>query len=155
MPHFVYFSCSQEVTLECLEQENVEPNQEEGDTDGSSDDIESGGGEGGRTVMIHEEDVDGSSNDVDSLGGSGTLAIQGCDRSVPSFCAVCLDSYKKKDVVVWSSNSDCPHAFHRNCMVDYLVQKQKSADLLCPCCRQCFCKLCQSEKDLWKQLLVV
>ncbi|KAL7543595.1 hypothetical protein ACHAXR_012905 [Thalassiosira sp. AJA248-18] len=61
------------------------------------------------------------------------------------------------DEVSWSSNSDCTHVFHKECMVNWLVAlgRRKSSmkrfpktnlsekkllnyQLECPCCRQDF-----------------
>ena len=47
-------------------------------------------------------------------------AHAGCDEKVPRVvdgtCALCLDEYKEGDVVVWS-DLNCPHAFHKECIV--------------------------------------
>uniref|UniRef100_A0A7S1Z9M6 RING-type domain-containing protein n=1 Tax=Trieres chinensis TaxID=1514140 RepID=A0A7S1Z9M6_TRICV len=81
-------------------------------------------------------------------------------REVPAGCAICLDSFNTGDRVCWSSNHHCPHAYHEECIVGWLValgRRRKreevegggdvSSDLekdmtdfpmLCPCCRQDF-----------------
>lgn len=84
--------------------------------------------------------------------GSGTSKRRSC----PIFCAICLAEYEPSERVSWSSNPDCTHAFHEDCVVEWLVSlgrtKSKSrrfADeptegqlldyhLECPCCRQEF-----------------
>jgi hypothetical protein len=68
--------------------------------------------------------------------------------AVPNVCAICLDAYKPDDTVVWSSNIDCSHAFHQDCILDYLVKlKAWVKDTVpCPCCRQDFMGLA-SEAD--------
>eukprot|EP00541_Cyclophora_tenuis_P006572 CAMPEP_0116575608 /NCGR_PEP_ID=MMETSP0397-20121206/20050_1 /TAXON_ID=216820 /ORGANISM="Cyclophora tenuis, Strain ECT3854" /LENGTH=253 /DNA_ID=CAMNT_0004104515 /DNA_START=85 /DNA_END=846 /DNA_ORIENTATION=+ len=58
------------------------------------------------------------------------------DHRVPNCCAVCLGSYDVGDDVVWSTNSQCPHAFHEDCITDWLVKMQ--GEHLCPCCRRTF-----------------
>lgn len=60
-------------------------------------------------------------------------------RLVPNCCAVCLSDYEVGDVVTWSSNPKCIHAFHRECVVDWLVKMQPETP--CPCCRQEFTDL--------------
>lgn len=60
------------------------------------------------------------------------------DRLVPSACAVCLCPYEVGDDVTWSPEEQCQHAFHRDCIVAWLIKKREH---LCPCCRQEFCVL--------------
>merc|ERR1712125_182804 len=60
-------------------------------------------------------------------------------RLVPNCCAVCLSEYRVGDVVTWSSNPKCIHAFHRDCVVDWLIKMQPETP--CPCCRQEFTDL--------------
>jgi hypothetical protein len=60
-------------------------------------------------------------------------------RKVPNCCAICLGPYDVGEVVVWSSNAACKHAFHQECMVDWLCKMQDSTP--CPCCRQEFTDL--------------
>jgi len=57
-------------------------------------------------------------------------------RSVSGSCAICLMKYNENDIVVWSSNSNCPHVFHENCIVSWFSKKRHY--FLCPCCRQDF-----------------
>ncbi|KAL7538065.1 hypothetical protein ACHAXR_009682 [Thalassiosira sp. AJA248-18] len=77
-------------------------------------------------------------------------------RSCPIFCAICLMEYEPPERVSWSSNPECTHIFHEDCVVQWLVSlgrtKSKNhrfsvepteAQLLnyqleCPCCRQEF-----------------
>jgi Anaphase-promoting complex subunit 11 RING-H2 finger len=62
-------------------------------------------------------------------------------RPVPNCCAVCICPYEKDEVVVWSSNRHCKHAFHLDCMMDWLVKSFDGTP--CPCCRQDFTDLVQ------------
>ena len=77
-------------------------------------------------------------------------------REVPKFCAICLDEYEPSDKVCWSSNPECTHVFHHDCMVQWQMTLGKRAckhqrfsedpsvaQVLnfateCPCCRQSF-----------------
>jgi hypothetical protein len=70
-------------------------------------------------------------------------------RSVPIFCAICLDEYKIFNRVCWASNPECSHVFHEDCILQWLISlgKKKLINptderllkyLLCPCCRQNF-----------------
>jgi hypothetical protein len=56
-------------------------------------------------------------------------------RLVPPTCAICLVSYSPGCYVTWSSNPDCTHAFHRDCILMWLLKKEEP---LCPCCRREF-----------------
>ena len=78
------------------------------------------------------------------------------NREVPLFCAVCLSEYEVNDEISWSSNSECTHVFHRECITQWLValgkknssmrrfpdspseEKLLNYNLECPCCRQDF-----------------
>ncbi len=76
-------------------------------------------------------------------------------RSVPIFCAVCLSEFAEGDRVCWSSNADCSHVFHENCILQWLTSSGKKRSMsqfftrnpsddellkneFCPCCRQEF-----------------
>lgn len=74
-------------------------------------------------------------------------------RRVPNCCAICLGPYEVNEKVVWSFNnsksvtsshdainiSGCKHAFHYDCMIDWLIKVQEGTP--CPCCRQEFTDL--------------
>ena len=36
-------------------------------------------------------------------------------------CPICLDQYVPGDEICWSSNTTCPHDFHLDCMMDWLM----------------------------------
>ena len=58
-------------------------------------------------------------------------------RMVPNGCAVCLGDYDVGDTVVWSCNPHCQHAFHFECILEWLL-KIPDGGTPCPCCRQEF-----------------
>lgn len=60
-------------------------------------------------------------------------------RSVPNCCAVCLCPYEISDSLIFSSNAECQHAFHEECIMEWLVKMQSGCP--CPCCRQEFIDL--------------
>lgn len=63
-------------------------------------------------------------------------------KSVPNNCAICLSEYVSGDTIVTSCNPMCPHAFHQECIVEWLVKMQVGAP--CPCCRRTFVELSPS-----------
>lgn len=48
-----------------------------------------------------------------------------------NMCDICLDHYDVGDEVCWSTNPECNHAFHKDCILDWLSQHRT-----CPCCRR-------------------
>lgn len=78
--------------------------------------------------------------DVDGKPGGKVLLPQGDGKpplAVATTCAICLEQYQEGETVVWSGNPLCRHAFHQNCILDYLVYENQEA-APCPCCRQIF-----------------
>lgn len=100
--------------------------------------IEIDGSENGDDVTDIELGSDDSMHDTGFLKLlNGTL--------VPNCCAICLMSYEVDDKVIWSSNPDCAHAFHEDCVVGWLVKMQPETP--CPCCRQEFTDLEDVRKE--------
>ena len=58
--------------------------------------------------------------------------------TVPNTCAICFESYKPGDTVAWSNNRQCIHAFHLDCVLEYLVLVKSNRRVPCPTCRQTF-----------------
>lgn len=58
------------------------------------------------------------------------------DRLVPNCCAVCICPYEQGDDVVWSMNECCIHAFHEECVTEWLTKLKEGNS--CPCCRSVF-----------------
>jgi hypothetical protein len=95
---------------------------------------------------VSEEDLK-ASDDVDGIceqdieNGPGLLVIPGRvspqTETVPNNCAICLEAYKPGEIVVWSGNPECNHAFHQGCITTCLV-KVKDGSTPCPMCRQDF-----------------
>lgn len=53
--------------------------------------------------------------------------------SNPKECAICMARYKHNDEICWSRNERCVHAYHLNCMIEWLMKDDK-----CPMCRSNF-----------------
>jgi Ring finger domain len=97
---------------------------------------------------IKDDDIligkDSETDESDLCTGSLMLprTAEGLVMRVPNCCVVCLDDYKAGDIVVWSPNNRCGHAFHRTCVVKYFVKMQtKLNGTPCPCCRSHFTDL--------------
>ena len=88
-------------------------------------------------VPLHNETTTVDDCDIEECE-TGYLMLN-CKRQVPNCCAICLCPYDVDDAVVWSSNQACKHAFHEDCMVDWLTKMQNGTP--CPCCRQEFTDL--------------
>ena len=88
-------------------------------------------------------------------------------RQVPIFCSICLSEFNLHQQICWSSNPECTHVFHSDCMIQWLValgrkhsttkrftlhpterQLVEHFELQCPCCRQEFIKSAFVEKKL-------
>jgi len=87
----------------------------------------------------------GSSMSLDSEYRGDLKLRDQTGRLVPNCCAVCLSAYSVGDVVTWSSNPSCIHAFHRECVLDWLIKQENETP--CPCCRQEFTDLKKVRKE--------
>lgn len=57
-------------------------------------------------------------------------------RLVSNLCTICLCNYEIGAEIVWSSNMACEHAFHLECIEEWLMNQREGP--LCPCCRRDF-----------------
>ena len=55
-----------------------------------------------------------------------------CSLYSPKSCPICLEPYKVGDDIAWSKNEACVHAFHLDCIMDWLMMGHDD----CPLCRQ-------------------
>ena len=79
-----------------------------------------------------------SSNSSKSDASMSPFPLVECPENVPNImCAICLDSYQLGQVVAWSSG--CTHAFHQDCISQYLTKEMIGGEMPCPSCRQEFC----------------
>lgn len=97
------------------------------------------------------EDGDGPKNTEYDIEDSDHLQVltlppnyPNGDRKVPGVCAICLCAYEAGEVVAWSAEDTCQHAFHNDCLVPWLAKKNEPH---CPVCRQSFCKVDYNEND--------
>jgi len=45
-------------------------------------------------------------------------------------CVICLEDFNVDDIIVWSENNDCPHFYHKECMIDYLASKRRQKEII-------------------------
>jgi len=110
---------------------------------------------------------------VDLVDGDTKASAVEDRREVPNGCAICLSPFENEDRIAWSSNTNCAHVYHHECISDWLMasgakhlrrQRRESErnrvvnyandpilritnfPMLCPCCRQPFV-LCHPEKE--------
>lgn len=64
-------------------------------------------------------------------------------HGITTYCNICLLNYEQGDNIAWSKRSDnsCYHAFHEDCILDWLCRKQT-----CPICRQDY--VCENSPDV-------
>lgn len=58
-------------------------------------------------------------------------------RIVAGECPICMRPYECGEDIVWSSNPNCIHTFHAECILAWMAP-WKAPNRLCPCCRQPF-----------------
>ena len=99
------------------------------------------------TISIEEGDADDTNNDGDgdendvitSNNDNRTSQTAKKDRNkahrcVDICCSICLGEYEVGDHVVFSSQKECQHVFHEECIIQWLCKGKKR----CPICRHWF-----------------
>lgn len=146
----------EEVVLEEEDEEkapvhdNFDEEKEEDDDDDDDDDNDKTEGEvinSGTSRITINISIPDNSNNIDDKSNSTnqvvrhksnviarrislTLQSMGTE-SAPTGCNICLMKFEVDEKVCWSRNPDCIHGFHKECIVDWLMNENK-----CPICRR-------------------
>jgi hypothetical protein len=83
-----------------------------------------------------DDDDGGGEDEVASAADQCSLSHQG------ALCDICLGDYEAGDVVAWSTNVKCKHAFHVDCITDWLLRRPS-----CPSCRQAYITIPETMKN--------
>jgi len=62
------------------------------------------------------------------------LKLKSSGRCVDGNCAFCMEDYEEGCEVIYSENQHCSHAFHKDCLMQWLSKGKKR----CPVCRHWF-----------------
>jgi len=95
---------------------------------------------------MKDKDHYNNESDNEAAGQKGDIYLESFQRSrtaldlermqstlplySPKSCPICLEEYKVGDEIAWSKNDQCPHAFHIDCALDWLMDHDE-----CPVCR--------------------
>ncbi len=91
---------------------------------------------GGAQVDLATDDYLGDLDDSTTRVKLPVDAANG-NRSVSGLCAICLCPYSTGEKITWSPEISCQHAFHKECIIQWLAKKE---ELKCPVCRQDYCQ---------------
>ncbi len=70
----------------------------------------------------------------DTLSAWGSKSSSEMSRYYsPKTCSICMERYSIGDDIAWSPNENCPHAFHVECIVRWLMTHSR-----CPMCRSSY-----------------
>lgn len=83
-----------------------------------------------------------SDNKDDENGENNTNEDTNGEDEDQEQCAICLVEYEAGDEISWSHNKSCNHAFHRECIIDWLISHDE-----CPCCRHNYLSLCDDDDE--------
>ena len=70
------------------------------------------------------------------LAGAGEEDEESANLYSPTSCPICLEPYREGDDICWSQNENCAHAYHLDCILDWLMNSDE-----CPLCRADYLKV--------------
>ena len=78
-----------------------------------------------------DDSIGPDQEEADGVGGGYTSSSS---LFSPKICTICCEEYKKGDDVAWSKNEECHHAYHVDCILEWLMMNHDE----CPQCRAKF-----------------
>ena len=66
----------------------------------------------------------------DGMGISVRDTVDEDSLYTPRCCPICCEDYRKGDDIAWSRNEECHHAYHVDCILQWLMENDD-----CPMCR--------------------
>jgi len=66
----------------------------------------------------------------DGMGISVRDTVDEDSLYTPRCCPICCEDYRKGDDIAWSRNEECHHAYHVDCILQWLMDNHD-----CPMCR--------------------
>ncbi len=98
----------------------------------------------GALYDLHGADyVKGEKTDLYLVAGASSMPSRDSAASLysPSTCPICIETYKMGEEIAWSFNEKCHHAFHLECISDWLMSHDD-----CPMCRLDYLNINESEE---------
>lgn len=121
------------------------PDVEAGGTDKTDDEVNDG------EPDLDQQQPDGNNNNINGTSKSTTIDILVGEEidlektskvNTADACPICLVEYEEGDVLCWSQSGKCIHAFHKQCMVEWLLRNEE-----CPLCRHNYLSLEDDDED--------
>jgi hypothetical protein len=149
--------CSMFVQQEDLIHNDINTNTNTDYSSSSASDIESSYGENG-TIQLRGNTKNNNTKNNTNKNTNNNNTNNNTNNEpvmVPNMCAVCLCEFEVNETVMWSSNPQCHHYFHDDCILTWLVKRKEEDGTACPCCRQEFVKVIDVIDDVKQQQVQV